>query len=211
MVECDNDLEGLNRQHALRAHQVHYSYLDKGNEAAISSGQAAVKNLFLMHGGALIAMLTFTSGILTNNASTVRADSLVDPMMRFAFGLALAAAASAGTYLTNYCYLAGAHNQTLVWNHPYLEKGRASKVWEGFGVALHVATVSLAFASLILFVCGFLGVKEALVAAYDAAQIEDTSGASTESAERPVSVPVVAGGDVGTEASAIAPSITEEP
>lgn len=120
LADRDTDLEDLNRQHALRAHQVHYSYLDKGNEAAISSGQAAVKNLFIIHGGALIAMLTFTSGILTNNASTVRADSLVDPMMRFAFGLALAAAASAGTYLTNYCYLAAAHNQTLVWNHPHL-------------------------------------------------------------------------------------------
>lgn len=69
----------------------------------------------------------------------------------------------------------------------------------------------LAFASLLLFLCGFLGVRDALVAAYDTAQIEDTSGALEESAERPVSVPVEAGGDVGAEASAIAPGITEEP
>ncbi|WP_283179034.1 hypothetical protein [Gemmobacter sp. 24YEA27] len=211
MAERDTDLDELNRQHALRAHQVHYSYLEKGNEAAISSGQAAVKNLFLMHGGALVAMMAFTSGILTNNASTVRADGLVDPMMRFAFGLALAAAASAGTYLTNYCYLAGAHNQTLVWSHPYLEKGRASKVWEGIGVALHVATVALAFGSLVLFVCGFMGVKDALAAAHDAAQIEDTSDALAENAEQPVSAPVEAGRDAGTEASAITPSVAEEP
>lgn len=177
----------------------------------MSSGQAAVKNLFLMHGGALIAMLAFTSGILTNNVSTVRADSLVDPMMRFAIGLAFATAASAGTYLTNYCYLAGAHNQTLVWNHPYLEKGRASKVWEGIGVVLHIATVALAFASLLLFVCGFLKVKDALVAAHDATQLENNSTDLAENAEHLVSVPVESGGDAGTEASPITRSFAEEP
>lgn len=162
MAEQDTDLEELNRQHALRAHQVHYSYLEKGNEATIASGQAAVKNLFLMHGGALVAMLAFTSGILNNSASVVQVDSLVDPMMRFAIGLACAAAASAGTYLTNYCYVAGAQLKTLIWQHPYIEEASASKVWEGVGVAFHVLTVLLALGSLLLFISGFWGVKGGL-------------------------------------------------
>lgn len=187
MTERDTDMDNLNLQNALRAHQVHYAYLEKGGDAASSSGHVAVKNLFLMHGGALIAMLTFTSGILNNSTSSVRADSLVDPMMLFAIGLACAAAASAGTYLTNYCYVAGAQNQTLVFQKPYVEKNRASKLWEGFGVAFHIATVLLALGSLILFVCGFWGVKDALTATHGPTQINATSDEAVSITKRPAS------------------------
>lgn len=211
MEDRDTDLEELHLQHAMRAHQVHYSYLEKGNEAAISSGQAAVKNLFLMHGGALVAMLAFTSGILNNNTSVVQPDSLVDPMIRFAIGLACAAAASAGTYLTNYCYLAGAQNQTLVWQHPYIEKGRVSKLWEGTGVTFHVATVLLAVVSLVLFVCGFWGVKDALSAAYGPAQVDATSRAEVVVAEPPASDPVEIDRKVDAEAVDVPPNQGDAP
>ncbi|PZO63210.1 MAG: hypothetical protein DI498_13795 [Paracoccus denitrificans] len=164
-----------------------------------------------MHGGALIAMLTFTSGILTNSTSPVRADSLVDPMMRFAFGLACAAAASAGTYLTNYCYLAGAHNQTLIWQHPYIEKGRASKRWEGIGVAFHVTTVLLAVGSLALFVCGFWGVKEALSAARKPPQVENARGIEVNGPEARASDPVDTGPEVQARAGDLVPKQDDAP
>lgn len=155
-------------QQALRVHEVHYSYLEKGNEAIISSGEAAVKNLFLMHGGALVAMLTFTSGLLGNSKSGLSADGLVGPMMHFSIGLAAATAASAGTYLTNYCYVAGEQRRKLTWEHPYIEESAASKWWLHAGVLFHVLTIMLAIGSLLLFIGGFWGVKEALTPHGDA-------------------------------------------
>ncbi|WP_201150883.1 hypothetical protein [Rhodovulum sulfidophilum] len=156
MERVGAELECGNYEQARDMHKAHVSFVEKTNEATIASGQAAIRNLFLMHGGALVAMLTFISGLLSNNSTHLQVDSLIAPMIRFALGLAFAAAASCSTYLTNYCYAAGASRCVLNWSPPYIQRSRLAKIWMTIGLSFHVAAIILASASLVFFVWVFL-------------------------------------------------------
>lgn len=133
------------------------------NQAVISSGHAAVQNLFLMHGGALVAMLIFTGGILQKEDPAIPLTDMVGPMIWFAVKLALATGASAGAYLTNYCHVSHLSAHRLDWTSPFSHETRASKNWLRAGHCFHVLTLLTAVTSLAVFVLGFFAVKSALL------------------------------------------------
>jgi hypothetical protein len=161
MERSGTDSREIDRESAIQSHNTHRAFIEKINEATIASGHAAIRNLFLMHGGALVAMLTFISTTINTDANVSLLKELLSPMVNFSIGLALATAASAGAYLTNYCYTSGAVMKRLTWKHPYVEDTAVGRRWRTVGVCLHLMTVILAFVSLFLFVRGFFEVKAA--------------------------------------------------
>lgn len=144
---------------AERHHNKIYSYIEKSNDAAISSGAAAIKNLFLMNGGALVAMLAFISSILSKENPQTFASNLVGPMFWFAIGLASAAAASAGTYFTNLLQAIHASKIDFSWDYPFIKENHGSQKIKIIVIIFHIITIVIAGASLAFFVKGFFEVK----------------------------------------------------
>ena len=116
-----------------------------------------------MHGGALVAMLTFAGGILQKEDPAIPLASIMSPMIWFAVGLALATGASAGAYLTNYCHVSHLGTQKLDWTHPFSHETRTSRNWLRVAHFFHALTLIVALASLTVFVIGFFAVKSALL------------------------------------------------
>lgn len=160
-----NNQEQINydRKDAQRAHELNYSFIEQSNADSVSIGLAVIKNLFLIHGGALVSLLTFTSGILSNQYISFGTDNLVTPLYYFTLGLAFTVAASIGAYVTTFSYGSAALTQQRIWQYPYIKDTRGSNRWRHAGVCFHIITVTLVLGSLALFVYGAFGVKEAIM------------------------------------------------
>jgi hypothetical protein len=147
----------IRREDACRAHdklnELH-RYVD---EAAIAAGQSALRMSRLINGGAAIALLTFV-GTLPKEQKRLFADTLV----WFASGVALAVAALALAYFTNY-FMAGVATSPLrTWVYPYIEPGPTTSRYTILNRIFHVSSVLVGLASLAAFVCGMLRVRDAL-------------------------------------------------
>ncbi len=159
MNEKAQDNANLNVELALLAHGQNAKYVEVANDAAVNASLGAIKNLFLMNGGALVAMLAFISGIIGNSGGIYSLSQFAAPMMYFSFGLALATLSSGGAYLTNLSYSSSASFHAMTWEHPYLKSTPKSKKWVRIGVTFHIVSVVSALLSLALFIVGFWSVR----------------------------------------------------
>jgi hypothetical protein len=68
-------------------------------KSVIQSGQAALKSLFLLNGGAAVAVLALIGHLSTSAIAAAQVNKFAVPLLSFASGLAFAAMASCLTYL----------------------------------------------------------------------------------------------------------------
>jgi hypothetical protein len=54
------------------------------------------------------------------------------------------------------------NSKRTVWEHPFIEDGKFSKLWGGLKVCVHWLAIALAIASVGFFVCGTYSVREAV-------------------------------------------------
>ena len=109
----------------------HESYLELFR-SVITAGQAAIKILFTVNGGAAVAMLAFIGHLATNDPKSV--SIFAGALLPFAGGVLAAALTSAGTYLTQWLYA-----------------GDERKKW---GASLHLLSIVCGLGSLGLFAYG---------------------------------------------------------
>ncbi|MFT4795302.1 MAG: hypothetical protein ACJAVR_001502 [Paracoccaceae bacterium] len=138
---------------AVRAHERHLDVWRLLNAATVDSGAAAVKSLFIMNGGAVVALLAFVANAVGECGAdlTGRASSA---LLLFSYGLISAAAVACGAYLVNFCYLSSVAAARLTWSHPFTEKSRSSRNWLRIGRPLHALSIIVAIASLSFFLFG---------------------------------------------------------
>lgn len=150
------------REDALRVHAWMMDLIAKNMEATSQSGQAAIRTLFLLNGGALIALLTFLSAFISGPRYSGQLSLFVGPLETFAVGVAVAAASFCATYCSNFSGVMQGVTMKRAVDSPYLRETQLSKRW-GItgGFALGVA-LSSAAGSLILFVWGFRQIRGAL-------------------------------------------------
>ena len=141
------------------------SQFDQVNSATASAGQGALKALFLMNGGALIAMLTFLSTLITSENDRSLDVLLIAPMLYFSIELAAVAAAYCTTYLSSLSYVRSIGLRRCQWVSPFVSETDASRRWEIAGNIFLVVTIALGLASLTAFVWGFMLVAQAMTAA----------------------------------------------
>jgi hypothetical protein len=148
----------ISREDAHRAHdkldEIH-RYVD---QAAITAGQFALRMVLLINGGAAIALLTFV-GSLPKEQKRLFANTLV----WFASGVALAVAALALAYFTNYLMAGLASSRLRTWEYPYVQPGPTTSRYFILNRIFHYAAVIVGLASLAAFVFGMLRVRDALV------------------------------------------------
>lgn len=97
-------------------------------QAVIAFGQATIRNLILINGGACVAMLALIGGIFDKAEALAR--SLSSALLFFGGGVLLGALAAGASYISQSCYY-------------YDEDNKRGDIWRwgciGIGVASYVA------------------------------------------------------------------------
>jgi hypothetical protein len=152
-----------NKEHAIRAHNNETDFYNFMNQSTIEAGQIAVKSLFLINGGAVVAMLGFIAN--TFGEMQANAEALIMPLMHFVVGVGLTALTSAMAYFTQYCFTSASAKRKKKWDHPYVEDTKSSKLWRNWGVGFQVFAILSAVGSFVVFSRGIFQLADALRAA----------------------------------------------
>jgi len=115
--------------------------------SVVTLGQAALKSIILINGGAAVALLAFLGHLVADGPLTNAPAPIVESLYRFVLGVLLASLASGTTYASQYCY------------------AYTGSIWyQRAAIALHIGTVILVASSYGLFFagayhayCGFIG------------------------------------------------------
>ena len=135
---------------AKRTHQRNEQQTDFFNSAAIESGNIAVRSLFLINGGSVVALLAFLSGSNAQVLENSFAD-ISESLLLFAYGVAGATICSLLTYLVSYCHAAIVTSVQCVWDHPYIENTKGFEPWAFVADTLHLVALAAAASSLTFF------------------------------------------------------------
>jgi hypothetical protein len=154
----------LNQRHAERAHDANTEFFNRTNESAIKNAESAVKAVMVINGGATVSILAFIGGLAAQGKVPFgQLAVFANCLTWFASGVALAAAMAAFAYFTNYCIAGSASRKLRNWEHPYLHDTPQSKRWQRAGIIFHVAATATGLGSLIVFICGMISVRNAIL------------------------------------------------
>jgi hypothetical protein len=157
--------EEQNRRAAERAHDELEDFRKQNNEAAIRSGEVALKTVLLVNGGAAVAILAFLGAIASRERiTTSQLSGVASTIGWFAAGVALGVVALAFAYLTNLYMANTAASKIRTWVHPYEQPGPMTCRYRVLNVVFHTAAILLGLASLAAFVWGVIQVQGAIVA-----------------------------------------------
>ena len=152
-----------NQRHAERQHDKPDNFIERSSDAAIKSGQLALRTVTLINGGAVIAVLGFISALASKDSERIAQIVLAaKSLLWFSGGVAMAAAAAGFAFLANYAATSGAGHRRRTWNHPYVEETAGSKKRRWFAIAFQWCTVVTAMLSLGFFIIGTMNVEDAI-------------------------------------------------
>jgi hypothetical protein len=153
--ELRRRLEDINREAALRVHDRESDFWKTNNDAAIKSGEEAIKALILINGGSSVAMLAFIGTLASKDQHTSQQiATLARPLVWFASGVGLAVVAACFSYFTNISIARLSRSRLRTWEHPYLEDGNRSRRWGIIVEVLRMVAIAMAALSLATFFCG---------------------------------------------------------
>jgi hypothetical protein len=153
-----------NQRHAERAHDANTEFFKFANDSAIRNAESAVKAVMLINGGATVSLLAFVGGLAgQGKVQFGQLAVFANSLTWFASGVALAAAMAAFAYFTNYCIAGSASRMLRNWEHPYLHATPQSKRWQRAGIIFHVAAIATGLGSLVVFLCGIISVRSAIL------------------------------------------------
>ncbi|WLB57473.1 hypothetical protein [Bradyrhizobium japonicum] len=154
-------LEDAHRDLALRAHNREAEFFKTNNDAAIKSGEEAVKALILINGGSSVAMLAFLGTLATRGQqSTQEIALLAHPLIWFALGVGLAVVAACFSYFTDSAIASLSLSRARIWQHPYVVDGEKSSSFQRVVTCCRVLAIAAAALSLASFGGGVWTAKQ---------------------------------------------------
>jgi hypothetical protein len=145
-------LADAHRELALRAHDREAEFFKTNNDAAIKSGDEAVKALILINGGSSVAMLAFVGTLASKDHTTPQQIAMIaSPLIWFAFGVGLAVVAACFSYLTNSAITKLSLTRERTWQHPYVKDGARSGRWQLIVWLTRMVTIVVVACSLASF------------------------------------------------------------
>lgn len=133
-------------------HQELHEHFTNSNNYITESSNQAIRSLFLINGGAVVALLALLAASIETQHEI--ALIVVKALQYFAKGVFAAAMTSVAAYLTNYCYGSSVYAQKRILNWPYVEETSSGKNWRRVGVFFHLVSLASAVGSLLMFVLG---------------------------------------------------------
>ncbi|MEM7212391.1 MAG: hypothetical protein AAF479_10945 [Pseudomonadota bacterium] len=157
--------EPSNTEMANNAHKNAYEAANKSNLAQIENANIALKSIFLLNGGAAVAMIAFLgSAVGTDNLPDgIRLSLVFAPIVYFGWGVALAAIATVIAYSANSCITRSLYGYDLDWTHPYVHENDESRLYKKWGEGLIVIGFLTVLASIALFTIGVYEVRAVVI------------------------------------------------
>jgi len=156
--------DDINRQDAMRAHDRSHGVSEALNEATIKAGEAAIKTLMLVNGGAAVSALAFIGGLVGQGRVTVKQMTDVSSsLLWFAAGVALAALALGFSYFTNLALVNLGRSRVHTWQHPYVIDGPTTNRWWWWSMIFKGLAIAVALLSLVAFVVGTIDVRASII------------------------------------------------
>jgi hypothetical protein len=153
-----------NQRAAEREHEFSKEYFNRTYESAIRSGEAAVRVMLIVNGGAALSLLTFIGGLAAQGKVQLNGLSVfADCLIWFACGVVCAAVVSGFTYSAAYYGAAHAGGLQRNWKPPYVADTAQSKRWRHTATFFWRAAILMWVASVIVFVCGMISVRHAIL------------------------------------------------
>jgi len=135
---------------AERAQDFRNEYLIRANEAAVKTAESAVKAMLVINGGAALSLLAFIGGLTGQGRVQLKDLSVfANCLIWFACGVVCAAVMAGLAYSASRCSVA------------YVSEQRP--VWRFIGIFFFWATVLAWITSVVVFVCGMLSVRHAIL------------------------------------------------
>lgn len=153
----------MKREDAQRAYDRIDAQLDKANEAAVKTADAALRAGLLINGGAAVSVLAFIGSLATKELIAVSQLSRVaSSLVIFAIGVAAAVLGMGLSYLTHLFEAGLIASWRRTAEFPFAEFGTTSKrvlVWR---TSVHVLAVIAFFVCIGCFIFGLLSVRDAI-------------------------------------------------
>lgn len=138
------------------------------NEAAIRTGESAIKAAILANGGAVIAVLAFVGNLAGRSGIDPKhLVGIAGSLNWFAWGVAAGVACLLLAYLTNLSQAQKLTSHIWTWKHPYWEKGKATDWFAWQRLLCQWLAIVMGAASLALFVLGIWHVRVAITGLAD--------------------------------------------
>lgn len=136
----------------------HFDFAKSVNEKVIETSNSILRSLVIVHGGAIVAIMGFISGVFgskmfVNGASI---SDMTDPLLWFGYGILATIIAMIMSYFTNF----------MVVGHAFSEFG--SKHERGYArwkIVFHLSAILAVLASLGLFLFGVSAFRNAIASA----------------------------------------------
>jgi hypothetical protein len=135
--------------------------------ATSDTGQATLRSLLLINGGAAVAMLAFL-GALAGKCDMKHVALLAVTIKWFAYGVALAVASMGATYGTNFSQSMLLRYMKSKSEPPYVERSDGGRGWRFSAITLMVCAFGLGVGSLVLFLYGMYFIQAGVVSLSDA-------------------------------------------
>lgn len=136
-----------NEANAKIAHETRLRSALAVDAPVITFAVEALKGAILVNGGTAGALLAFVGqkGIQAQ-------PGIGEAFYWFAFGLLFGALASAGSYITQFCYAVTVRSYICTWEYPYVQNTPGHRWWRAAGFAFHglsIIVVSMSFGAAV--------------------------------------------------------------
>jgi hypothetical protein len=149
---------------ARRAHDQEEDAWNRANEAAVETGNIALKTAVLVNGGAAVAVLGFIGSVFNGGhlKTGTSLGTLTSPLEWFAWGVAIATLAMGFGYLVNYSNAVIISERKRIWEYPFVQDTRTSGVWHLVSMVFTVLAFISGMASLGFFVYGMFQIRSVI-------------------------------------------------
>jgi hypothetical protein len=158
------DYQNFKKDSAQREHDRWNKRFDMLNDAATRISETAFKVAIIINGGAAVSTLAFIGGLVSNEV--IKIDMLAEiteSLFQFAMGVVFSLIGVGLAYLVFYTSAGFVASHRFTFEHPYVEKGKSSNVRSYVYGSFHLLAVFAFIGSLVLFVCGTISVKSAII------------------------------------------------
>ena len=147
-----------------KAHANNFTFSMNVNEAARGYASGALKTAVIINGGAAIALLTFIGNVYSAKEANALPplSQLTNPIMWFAWGVALAAFAMSFGFFANQSIVEEIAAKDSQVAYPYFIENKKSKRWHLVAGVFSGLTILAGVGSLLMFICGMVAIRDAI-------------------------------------------------
>ncbi|SEG38383.1 hypothetical protein SAMN04488045_2570 [Thalassococcus halodurans] len=163
MTDKETNTNKVEKDYVRMFHDMQIAHFRDQSRDAVESANFAIRNLFLLNGGAIVALLAFVSSLFAELSTNGILNEVIFAIKFFAYGLIASCLTSFCSYLTNFSHASASSSTTLSLDYPFVEKTTSHAGWTRTGFVFHGLAILFAISSLSLFIVGIFTAANSMV------------------------------------------------